>query len=122
MRPRIGIPVPHTGDPAYAERALPQYEHAIEIAGGESVPIPLDKPAAEIIALLKSCDGVLLPGSKADVDPAKYGAIPHPSTAAADLGRDAVDEIVLRDADETRKPILGVCYGLQSLNVHRRGT
>ena len=122
MRPRIAIPVPHSGDPAYAERALPQYEHAIEMAGGEPVRIPLDAEAAELKKLVARCDGILLPGSKADVDPAKYGATPHPSTAAADLGRNAVDELVLMDADETRKPILGICYGLQSLNVYRRGT
>jgi len=35
MAPRIAIPVPHSGDPEYAERSLPQYERAVEIAGGE---------------------------------------------------------------------------------------
>ena len=39
-RPRIAIPVPHSSDPKYAERALPQYEHGITASGGEAVASP----------------------------------------------------------------------------------
>jgi len=122
MRPRIAIPVPHSGDLEYAERALPQYEHAVEIAGGEPVRIPLDRPPAEVMKLIERCDAVLLPGSKADIDPAKYDARRDPHTAAADPGRDTVDELLLQDAYNMRKPVLGICYGLQALNVYRTGT
>ena len=45
-----------------------------------------------------------------------------PHTAAADPRRDAVDELLLQDAYNRRKPILGICYGLQSLNVYRAGS
>jgi putative glutamine amidotransferase len=121
-RPRIAIPVPHSGDPDYAGRALPQYEKAVEMAGGEPVRIPLDQAAAAVSKLAKSCDGVLLPGSRADVEPEKYGAARDPKTADADLPRDTVDELLLRDAYEQRKPVLGICYGLQSLNVYRQGS
>ncbi len=122
MPPRIAIPVPHSTDPEYAERSLPQYERAIEIAGGEPVRIPLDQPPAEVMKLIERCDAVLLPGSKADVDPAKYDAPRDPQTAAADAGRDTVDELLLQDAYNMRKPVLGICYGLQILNVYRSGT
>jgi putative glutamine amidotransferase len=122
MRPRIAIPVPHSGDQLYAGRSLPQYEHAVEIAGGEPVRIPLDRPPAEVMKLIERCDAVLLPGSKADIDPAKYEAPRDPHTAAADSGRDTVDELLLQDAYNMRKPILGICYGLQALNVYRTGT
>ena len=122
MAPRIAIPVPHSGDPDYAARSLPQYERAVEIAGGDPVRIPLDQSLAETIKLIEGCDAVLLPGSKADVDPAKYKAQRAPQTAAADSGRDTVDDLLLRDAYNVRKPILGICYGLQSLNVYRSGT
>jgi putative glutamine amidotransferase len=122
MAPRIAIPVPHSGDPEYAERSLPQYERAVEIAGGEPVCIPLDQSPTQIMKFLERCDAVLLPGSKADVDPVKYKAQRSPQTAAADAGRDAVDWILLNDAYNARKPILGICYGLQSLNVYRSGT
>jgi putative glutamine amidotransferase len=122
MLPRIAIPVPHSGDPEYAERALPQYEHAVKVAGGEPVRIPVDRPPAEVMKLIEHCDAVLLPGSRADVDPAKYDAVRAPETNAADPGRDTVDELLLQDAYNMRKPVLGICYGLQTLNVYRTGT
>jgi len=120
--PRIAIPVPHSSDPKYAERALPQYEHGITASGGEAVPIPLDKSPAEVMKLIDTCVGVLLPGSPADVDPAKYDAPKHEKTEKPDPPRDTVDELLLQDAYNMRKPILGICYGLQILNVYRSGT
>ncbi len=120
--PRIAIPVPHSGDPEYAAQALPQYERAVEMAGGEPVRIPLGRSPAEVMKLIEHCDAVLLPGSKADVDPAKYGARRDPHTAESDRNRDTVDELLLQDAYNMRKPVLGICYGLQMLNVYRTGT
>jgi putative glutamine amidotransferase len=122
MPPRIAIPVPHSGDAEYAERAFPQYVHAIEMAGGEAVRVPLDQPSAEVMKLIAVCDAVLLPGSKADVNPASYKASMDPKTAPSDPRRDRVDELLLQDAYSLRKPVLGICYGLQTLNVYRRGT
>ena len=122
MKPRIAIPLPHGGDPEYALRAIPQYERAVELSGGEPVRIPLDQSPADIMKLIKSCSAVLLPGSKADIDPSKYKAATDPKTSPADPRRDAVDELLLKDAYEKRKPILGICYGLQILNVYRGGT
>ena len=120
--PRIAIPLPHSIDREYAERAIPQYERAVEQAGGEAVRIPLDQTPAAVMKIIERCDGVLLPGSKADVDPEKFGATRSPHTAAADPRRDAVDELLLQDAYHLRKPVLGICYGLQSLNVYRAGS
>lgn len=122
IAPRIAIPVPHSGDRAYAERALPQYEEAVRGAGGEPVRIELEQTPAEVMKQIGECDAVLLPGSKADLDPQKYGAARHEKTAAADTKRDLVDELLLRDAYQLHKPVLGICYGLQSLNVHRSGS
>lgn len=122
LRPRIAIPMPHSIDREYAERAIPQYERAVSLAGGEPVRIPLDKSTAEVKALIAHCDGVLLPGSKADVDPARFHAARSQQTATADPRRDAVDDLLLDDAYQFRKPVLGICYGLQSLNVHLRGS
>jgi len=122
MRPRIAIPLTHSGDLEYAQRAAPQYERAIELAGGEPVRIPLDRSPAEIMKIIERCDAVLLPGSKADVDPAKYDAPRDPHTNPSDVGRDTVDELLLQDAYNMKKPVLGICYGLQALNVYRTGT
>jgi putative glutamine amidotransferase len=123
MRPRIAIPLPLSTDPEYVERSLPQYERAIEMAGGEAVRIPLDKSPSEVMKIIERCDGVLLPGSAADVDPSKYGASErHPKTNPPDPKRDTVDELLLQDAYNMRKPVLGICYGLQMLNVYRTGS
>jgi putative glutamine amidotransferase len=122
MKPRIAIPLPHGVDTEYAQRAIPQYERAVELAGGEPVRVPLERTPAEVMKIIERCDAVLLPGSKADVDPAKFGAAKHPKTEAADPKRDTVDELLLQDAYNMRKPILGICYGLQILNVYRSGT
>jgi putative glutamine amidotransferase len=121
MKPRIAIPLPHGGDPEYALRAIPQYERAVELCGGEPVRIPLDRTPAEVMKMIEHCDAVVLPGSKADVDPAKFDAARHPKTEAADPPRDTVDELLLQDAYNMRKPVLGICYGLQILNVYRSG-
>jgi|SRR5215472_14638072 len=122
MKPRIAIPIPNSIKPDYAMRALPQYEHALREAGGEPVIIDVTAPSSEIAQKVKTCDGVLLPGSPADVDPEKYGAARHPSTADADKLRDNADELLLQDAYNMRKPVFGICYGMQSLNVWRTGT
>lgn len=120
--PRIAIPIPHSGDREYAERSLPQYEDAVRLAGAEPVRIELDQAPAQIMKQIERCDAVLLPGSRADIDPQKYGAERNPKTAPADSKRDTVDELLLQDAYNMHKPVLGICYGLQALNVYRSGT
>jgi putative glutamine amidotransferase len=94
----------------------------VEAAGGEAVVIPLGLAPDELARRITSCAGVLLPGSPADVDPQKFNAARHPKTAVADPLRDAADELLLQDAYNLRKPIFGICYGLQSLNVWRSGS
>ena len=121
-RPRIAIPIPHGGDREYAERAMPQYEEAVRLAGGEPIRVELEQTPAEILRQAERCDGVLLPGSRADIDPQKYGAARHPKTNAADPRRDAADQLLLHHAYEKHKPVLAICYGLQTLNVYRSGT
>src|SRR5579859_5364642 len=121
-KPRIAIPVPHSQKRDYAQRSLPQYVSALEQAGAEAVVIQLTQTSEQIARQITDCQAVLLPGSAADVDPQKYGAARLPQTAEADPLRDAVDELLLQDAHNLRKPIFGICYGLQSLNVWRTGS
>lgn len=120
--PRIAIPEPTSTDEAYNQRSLPQYIRAVEAAGGIAVPIPLRATPASWAGILDSCSAVLLPGSPADVDPARYGQERVKECAAKDEAREAVDELLLEGAFDQAKPVLGICYGLQSLNVWRHGT
>jgi putative glutamine amidotransferase len=108
--------------PEYNQRSLPQYERAVRECGGEPVRIPLDASPEEIAKIIRDCQGVLLPGSPADVDPQKFGESNNPKTSPPDPLRDNVDELLLQDAYNMHKPLLGICYGLQSLNVWRTGT
>src|SRR5258708_22658668 len=122
MKPRIAIPEPTSSNPEYNHRSLPQYVNAVEAEGAEAVVIPASATPHEIAKLVTNCEAVLLPGSPADVDPQKFGADRDARTAAADPGRDNLDELLLQDAHNLHKPVLGICYGLQSLNVWRTGT
>ena len=72
-QPRIAIPEPTSGDIAYNERSWPQYARAVEASGGIAVKIPLSATPSEAAQLAASCEGVLLPGSGADVDPESMG-------------------------------------------------
>ena len=122
MTPRIAIPVPTSTDIPYNQRSWPSYARAVTLSGGEPVAIPLDLPVTMLRELIASCEGVLLPGSPADVDPALYGAERDPATAPADPAREAVDYLLLDDAEKHGKPVLGICFGVQSLNVWRGGS
>ncbi|ACO34188.1 MULTISPECIES: gamma-glutamyl-gamma-aminobutyrate hydrolase family protein [Acidobacterium] len=120
-RPRIAIPEPTLNNAKYNERSWIQYANAVEAAGGEPVKIALSAAPAEIARTLASCQGVLLPGSPADVNPAKFGE----AVAGAkpeDPAREAADELLLQDAFNLRKPVLGICYGFQSMNVWLGGS
>ena len=121
-KPRIAIPEPTSTDIEYNQRSWPQYAEAVEAAGGEAVKIPLSASPAEVATLANSCEGVLLPGSGADVNPEKYSQIRIPECAAADPAREAVDELLMQDAANLHKPLFGICYGTQSWNVWRGGT
>jgi putative glutamine amidotransferase len=120
--PRIAIPEPNSQDSEYSARSWPQYAQAIESAGGAPVKVPLSDSPARVAQLVASCEGVLLPGSPADLNPQKYGEEREASCNDSDPEREAVDELLLQDASNLYKPLLGICYGFQALNVWRGGT
>jgi putative glutamine amidotransferase len=120
--PRIAIPEPTSTDIEYNQRSWGQYAEAVENAGGQAVKIALTASPAEVAQLASSCEGVLLPGSGADVNPEKYGHSRIAACADADPAREAVDELLMQDAANLHKPLLGICYGFQSWNVWRGGT
>jgi putative glutamine amidotransferase len=118
----IAIPEPTSSDPEYNQRALPQYVRALEAAGATALVVPLKEAQDRVARLLGGAQGILLPGSRFDVDPQRYGEQPIPECGEADAARTAVDELLLQDAFNLKKPILAICQGLQTLNVWRNGS
>ncbi len=122
MSIRIAIPEPTSSDTEYNQRALPQYLSALQSAGATPIVIPLHERQDRVARVLSSVQGVLLPGSGYDVDPQGFGEERIPECGPSDPGRTAVDELLLQDAFNLHKPILGICYGAQALNVWLNGT
>lgn len=122
MPVRIAIPQPTATDGDYNSRSLPPYLKALEAAGASAVVISLAEAREKIGELLAGVDGILLPGSRYDVDPARYGEARIPECGEADPGRTTVDELLLEHGFAQRKPVLAICHGVQSLNVWRGGT
>src|SRR5947209_3483647 len=122
MSYRVAMPQPHSDRPEYNERSTHWYTEALEAVGLEPVVLDGRMDSANIAQVLSECQGVLLPGSPADVEPQKYGEERQPETSAADPLRDNLDELLIQDAHNLYKPLFAICYGVQSLNVWRTGT
>ncbi len=120
MSVHVAIPVP-SSDPEYNERSLPPYLDALRAAGLMPVVVPLTEPQERVAKLLAGVQGVLLPGSRYDVDPQRFGEARIPECGEADPPRTAVDELLLQDAFNLHKPVLAICHGSQSLNVWCNG-
>ena len=98
------------------------YIEAIQRAGGLPVMLPPDEQAAEDPQqLLSLLDGLIMAGG-ADIDPASYGAEPGPHTIDTVPERDRFEVALARCAIERDLPLLGICRGMQLLNVACGGT
>jgi putative glutamine amidotransferase len=98
------------------------YATAVQRAGGLAVILPPDPAAtADPDLILDRIDGLLLAGGS-DIDPATYGAEPAPETTGFRPERDEFEVALLRRAIERDQPSLGICRGMQMLNVARGGT
>jgi putative glutamine amidotransferase len=122
MPVHIAIPEPTSTDSAYNQGSLAHYLSALHSAGAIPIVVPLHERQDRVARLLAGVNGVLLPGSPHDVDPQRFGQDRVPECAIDDPGRTAVDELLLQDAFNLHKPIFGVCFGIQNLNVWRNGS
>jgi putative glutamine amidotransferase len=99
-----------------------RYYSAVTELGAIPVLIPLLHDDLDTLrALFDRLDGVLLPGG-VDLEPSTYGEIPHERLGRTDPARDIVELQLARWSVEMRKPLLGLCRGLQVLNVAMGGT
>jgi len=122
-RPRIGVPWRTAAEEAANRRAkIDKYLHAVERAGGEAVLLSLTSGADVLKREAENLDAFLLTGSPADVNPAHFGAKRHPATGDADAARERTDFTLLEHALAAGKPVLAICYGIQSLNVFLGGS
>jgi putative glutamine amidotransferase len=98
------------------------YARAVERAGGVSlVLVPEQASTEEPDLVLDLVDGLILAGGS-DMDPATYGAEPHPETGAPARDRDDFEIALAARAIERDIPLLGICRGMQVMNVARGGT
>lgn len=99
-----------------------RYYTAVAQAGGAPVLIPLLEDELEALeAVYEACDGILLPGG-VDMDPIHFNEKPHDKLGRTDSARDKVEMQVTRWAVRDRKPLLGLCRGLQVINVTLGGS
>jgi putative glutamine amidotransferase len=123
LKPPVGIPYRTRKEELSGERMkYDRYVDAVRRAGGEPVEVSLGLPPSELANLARSLDAVVLTGSPADVDPAIFHASRHPKSAEADKDRERTDFALLEHALGAQKPVLAICYGIQSLNVYLGGS
>ncbi len=125
MRPVIGITSyakyfgEETQTAYFAVRET--YPRAIAAAGGAALILPPLADGDQIAALLGAVDGLLFTGGT-DIDPARYGVDRHPATQQSDTERDASEIALVHAAMARDIPVLGICRGMQIINVALGGT
>lgn len=98
------------------------YSDAVYAAGGLPVHIPLIPEPDYIDNIVEDLDGILLGGADCDPDPELYGEDPHPKLGRVIKEKDRTDLLLLEAAEKRELPVMGICFGLQILNVFRGGS
>ncbi|MGA8365919.1 MAG: gamma-glutamyl-gamma-aminobutyrate hydrolase family protein [Candidatus Acidiferrales bacterium] len=122
-KPRVGVPYRTKKEELTDEgRKIEPYLQAVRVGGGEPVAISLALTPQELESLAATLDALLLPGSPADVDPSLFHRPRHPECEDADPDRERTDFFLLDHAFRQKKPVLAICFGIQSLNVFLGGS
>jgi putative glutamine amidotransferase len=123
MKPIIGITCGQLTSEAGVARCYQNmsYAEAVVAAGGAPFLVPLLSDLEAVRALYDLLDGLLLTGG-GDVDPQRYGLVPHENLGPTDPLRDEVELALARWAYGDNLPTLGICRGIQTLNVALGGT
>ena len=97
------------------------YIQAISQAGGIPVLIPLGLPQSHLKEMRYHLDGILFSGG-GDIEPARFGGDSHPAVDGLDPDRDRTEIELIQDSVEMKFPFLGICRGIQTINVALGGT
>lgn len=120
---RVGIPYRTRKEELSNTRdAYDKYLAAVRSAGAEPVEIALGLSPAQLREAASALDAIVLSGSPADVEPSLFHAARHAKTAESDADRERTDFALLDHAVTEHKPVLAICYGVQSLNVFLGGS
>ena len=120
--PIIGITTQSTPTGGPPVIGSPQsYIQAVQNAGGLPLLIPLDLTISELDEVLSRLDGLLLHGG-GDIDPAIFQGAGHNEVYGINPDRDRVELHLARQASESGKPFMGICRGIQVINVALGGT
>jgi putative glutamine amidotransferase len=93
-----------------------------EVIGGVPVLLPANGPSADIETLLDRLDGIILTGSRSNVQPDLYAGPPHAEGTPEDPNRDGITLPLIRAAVARGVPLLAICRGFQELNVALGGS
>jgi putative glutamine amidotransferase len=122
-RPRVGVPYRTRKEELTSDVAeLEKYLEAVRTAGGDPIELSLALSSEELGKLARTLDAIVLPGSPADLEPSLFGSRRHPKTADSDPDRERIDFALLDYSLAEHKPVLAICYGIQSLNVFLGGS
>jgi putative glutamine amidotransferase len=122
-RPRVGVPYRTRKEELTSNGAeLEKYLEAVRTAGGDPIELSLALSSEELGKLARTLDAIVLPGSPADLEPSLFRSRRHPKTADSDPDRERIDFALLDHSLAEHKPVLAICYGIQSLNVFLGGS
>jgi len=119
-KPIIGV-TPLFDDEKDSIWMLPGYMDGIMAAGGLPIVLPFADTPEDAAALADTMDGLLLTGGH-DVDPTRYGEAPSALCENPNAARDTLEYLLLDAMLAMEKPVLGICRGIQLLNVYLGGT